>query len=242
VRKIRAETTKLVYWPLPGTSLRLIGYPDAAFKNNEDKSSQRGQVIFMATQRQRGVKDAFASLIDFESTKIKTQALSTTVAELHAFMKCFGTCQFLRGLWMDMSSQVTELHMRTDAKNLVTTAATTHLPEQKETIHMITTLRQEVQSGAIDDMAHVVSSDMLSDCLTKASVKADNLIKAVVTGTLPNADAHMPFREMLKYKHKAYMANWLVKNIPKADQIVTFFGRYVQNEIMLCRHIKSPFP
>ena len=107
---------------------------------------------------------------------------------------------------------------------------------------MITALRQEVQSGAIDGMAHVVSSDMLSDCLTKASVKADNLIKAVVTGVLPNADAHMPFREMLKYKHKAYMAKWLVKNIPKADQIVTFFGRYVQNEIMLCRHVKSPFP
>ena len=167
--------------------------------------------------------------------------MSTTVAELHAFMKCFGTCQFLRGLWMDMSAQTTELHMRTDAKNLVTTAATTHLPEQKETIHMITTLRQEVQSGAIDDLAHVTSADMLSDCLTKASVKPDNLVKAVVTGVLPNTDAHMPFREMLKYKHRAYLARWICQNIPKSDQAVTFLGQYVQGDIMSCRFV-SPFP
>ena len=178
----------------------------AAFKNNEDKSSQRGQAILMATSRQSHVNGASASLIDFESTKIINQVLATTVAELHAFMKCFGTCQFLRGLWMGIRGIPAELHMRADAKNQVTTATTAHLPEQKETFHMITVLRQEVQSGAIDDMAHVVSGDMLAGCLTKSSVKPDNLIQAVLTGKLPNADAHMPFREMLTYKHKAYLA------------------------------------
>ena len=47
-------------------------------------------------------------------------------------MKCFGSCQFLRGLWMDISGEVANIHMRTDAKNLVTTARTIHLPEHKE--------------------------------------------------------------------------------------------------------------
>ena len=42
---------------------------------------------------------------------------------------------------MDMSGEVAYIHMRTDAKNLVTTAKTIHLPEQKETIHMISKLR-----------------------------------------------------------------------------------------------------
>ena len=51
-------------------------------------------------------------------------------------MKCFGPCQFLRGLWTD--------HMRTDAMNLVTTARTIHLPEEKETIHMISMLRRKL--------------------------------------------------------------------------------------------------
>eukprot|EP00974_Lingulodinium_polyedra_P078176 7570126-Lingulodinium_polyedra.AAC.1 len=52
-------------------------------------------------------------------------------------MKCFGTRQAIRGLWMDISGDVAPLHLRIDANNLVSTAATTHLPEQKETIHMI---------------------------------------------------------------------------------------------------------
>ena len=38
---------------------------------------------------------------------------------------------------MDISSEVAKIHMTTDAKNLITTARTTHLREQKETIHMI---------------------------------------------------------------------------------------------------------
>ena len=38
---------------------------------------------------------------------------------------------------MDMSGEVTNIHKRTDAMNLATTARTIHLPEWKKTIHMI---------------------------------------------------------------------------------------------------------
>ena len=84
---------------------------------------------------------------------------------------------------MDLTGETALCHMRTDAYNLVTTASTTHLPEQKETIHMINMLRHEALSGRIDDLAHVVSGDCLSDCLTKTSAKADALIKAVNSAT-----------------------------------------------------------
>ena len=57
--------------------------------------------------------------------------MSTTVAELYALMKCFGTSLFLKALWADISSDDSEIHIRTDANNLVTTAKTTHQPEQK---------------------------------------------------------------------------------------------------------------
>ena len=73
----------------------------------------------------------FGFLIDFERQKIMTIVLSTTVAELLSFMKCFGSCQCLHGLWMDLSGEVAKLHMRTDAKNLVTTARTFHFLQQK---------------------------------------------------------------------------------------------------------------
>ena len=132
-------------------------------------------------------------MVDYESTKIKKTVLSTTVSELYAFMKCYGTCQFIRGLWMNMTALPAEIHMRTDANNLVTTATTTHLPEQKETIHMINQLRHESCTGSIDDLAHVVSADCLADCLTKTSAKADALVKAIDTGNLQNVDKHPPF-------------------------------------------------
>ena len=105
---------------------------------------------------------------------------------------------------MDISAACVVIHMRTDANNLVTTASTTRLPEQKETIHMIQMLRNEACSGAIDDLAHIRTEFCLSDCLTKHSAKPDNLIQAVQTGQLPEVDKHPSFRSLIQ--HRAYLS------------------------------------
>ena len=65
--------------------------------------------------------------------------------------------------------------------NLVTKARTIHLLEQKETIHMISMLRNETCSGSIHDFARISTRNCLADCLTKSSTKADKLITAVQT-------------------------------------------------------------
>ena len=249
VRTIRAQPQTLRFWPLKG-KLRLIGYPDASFKNNEDHSSQRGQCIFIAESRKTfldGVRaggrkqllpnenpNARGSMIDYESTKIKRTTLSTTVAELYSFMKCYGTCLYLKGLWQDMTGEPVELHMRTDAHNLVTTASTTHLPEQKETIHMIQMLRKESNSGRIDDLAHVVTADCLSDCLTKHSAKPDNLIKAVDTGVIPNVDSHPPFRTLLQ--HKAYITQWTYNNLEHPQLIINICDEEIHETHLASLH------
>ncbi len=98
VRTIRAQPVALRFWPLSGP-LRIIGEPDASYRNNADGSSQRAQVIFVAEARGNS-QNSRGSLVDYESTKITRTTMSTTVAELYALMKCFGTCQFVRGLWM----------------------------------------------------------------------------------------------------------------------------------------------
>ena len=185
---------------------RLVGYPDASYNNNADKSSQRGLCIFLAEPRRWGVSDACGSLIEYESHKIRKITQSTTVAELYSFMKCFGTTLFLRGLWMDMTGPVADIHMRTDAKNLVSMAQTTHLPQQKETIHMIQMLRHEAVSGSMQDLAHVVSKDMLADVLTKQECNEGfrSLSKAVTTGILPIFDAQVNFRDLIRKSHKAF--------------------------------------
>ena len=132
---------------------------------------------------------------------------------------------------MDLTGETAQLHMRTDAYNLVTTASTTHLPEQKETIHMINQLRHETQSGSIDDLAHVASADCLSDCLTKTSAKPDALIKAVGEASLPNADKNPVFRKLMEPHHKAWLARWICLNLRKANKIETLFGEYVKDDI-----------
>ena len=134
-RQIKSQPVKLPCSPLIGP-LTILGFLEACRRNNDDGSSQRGMTVFLADSRERDGM-AYGSLIDYENHNIKKTVLSTTVAELYSFMKCFGSCQFLRGLWMDISGEVANLHMRTDAKNLVTAARTIHLPGPKETIHMI---------------------------------------------------------------------------------------------------------
>ena len=116
--------------------------------------------------------------------------------------------------------------MRTDANNLVSTAKTTRLPEQKETVHMIQMLRQESMSGAIQDLAHVRTNDMLADCLTKHSAKPDVLIQAVDAGFLPNVDSNPEFRTLVK--HKAYLAAWCCQNLIDARDIVRFLDEDIQ--------------
>ena len=55
--------------------------------------------MFLAESLERSSNDgsSYGSLIDYESQTIKRTVLSTTVADLYYFMKCFGSCQFLRG-------------------------------------------------------------------------------------------------------------------------------------------------
>ena len=117
-RQLKSQPVKLQYWPLTGP-LRILRFLDASCRNNDDGSSKRGMSVFLAESRERSSRDGmtYGSLIDNESQKIEKTVPSTTVAELYSFMKCFGSCQFLRGLWMDISGEVANIQMRTDAKN-----------------------------------------------------------------------------------------------------------------------------
>ena len=100
---------------------------------------------------------------------------------------------------MDISGEVANIHMRTDAKNLVNTARTIQLPEN-ETIHMISMLRKEACSVSIHDLARIPTPNCLADCLTKASGKANNLITAVKTGRFLDVHIHPDFRTLLEHK------------------------------------------
>ena len=108
-RQLKSQPVKLQFWPLTGQLWR-IGFPDASYGNNEDGSSQRSMTVFLSRSCERPSRDgmSYGSPIDSESQTINRTVLSTTVAELYSFMKCFGSCQCLRGLWMDISGEVAQ--------------------------------------------------------------------------------------------------------------------------------------
>ena len=124
-------------------------------------------------------------------------------------MKTFGNSLFQKGLWMDMPGEVLPIHIRIDANNVCTTAAKTTLPEQKETIHMITALRREACSGAIEDFSHVRTQFQMIDCITKQQASGRCLDKAVEQCTLIGVDQNPSFRKKLQTKHEAYLAYWI---------------------------------
>ena len=239
VRILKSNYIDSRHWPLRG-GCRILGFPDASYRNNADKSSQRAHVIFIAEDRK--IPDAKAktkpdgnsrgAIVDYESHKITTTTQSTTVAELAALMKCFGTCLFLRGLWADIAGEVLPIHIRTDANNLVTTAQTTHLPEQKETHHLIQMLRHESNTGQLHDLSHVASEYCLADPLTKHSAKPDQLVFSIETGQIVNVDMHPPFRTLVK--HKAFAASWCIANLREPQKIETFLSESLSEEIYLC--------
>ena len=78
-RQLTSQPVKLQFWP-PTGRLRIIGFPDASYRNNEDASSQRGTAEYCTEFREHSSKDGMSdgSLVDYESQKIKR----TAVAEL----------------------------------------------------------------------------------------------------------------------------------------------------------------
>ena len=123
---------------------------------------------------------------------------------------------------MDLSSEITDIHMRTYSNNLVTTARTIHLPEPQETIQMISMLRKEACSGSIHDLAYIPTQNCLADCLTKASAKAENLITAVKTGRLLDVDIHPNFRTIME--HKAFLSTWYRTFMHTSEKTVFFLN------------------
>ena len=58
-RQIKSQPMKLQYWPLTGP-LRILGFPDASYRNNDDGSSQRGMTVFLAESRERSSMDGMS--------------------------------------------------------------------------------------------------------------------------------------------------------------------------------------
>ena len=79
-KQIVNDPEELKFWQLESHP-RLMAMPDAAFRNNGEKSSQRAMAFFMSEPRKEKSRNSRGSLIFFESSKTRRTTLSATVAE-----------------------------------------------------------------------------------------------------------------------------------------------------------------
>ena len=54
-RQLKSQPVKLQFCPLTGP-LRILGFLNASYRNNEDGSSQRGMTVFLAEPREQSSK------------------------------------------------------------------------------------------------------------------------------------------------------------------------------------------
>ena len=83
-------------------------------------------------------------------------------------------------------------------------------------------MRHESNTGQLHDLSHATSEYCLADPLTKDSVKPDQLIKSIETGTLEAVDTRPPFRTLVKHK---------INNCREPNRIVSFFAEDVAEEV-----------
>ena len=58
-RQLKSQQVKLQFWPLT-RPMRIIGFPDASYRNKEDGSSQRGMTVFVEVSREQSSKDGMS--------------------------------------------------------------------------------------------------------------------------------------------------------------------------------------
>ena len=250
VRTLKSQYVDGRIWPLKGfTQAYPWQCPMHLIATTVTNPSQRAHVIFLAEDRKLPTKGTYCnsgydkqthrlhgsesatrgSIIDYESHQITTTTQSTTVAELNVLMKCFGTCFVSESVIGRHKREIVPFHIRTDANNLVTTAQTTHLPEQKETHHLIQMLRHESNTGHLDDLSPIASEILSGRPTYKITAKPDQLVSSIATGKLEQVDVHPPFRSLLK--HKAFLTTWVVDTLHEPHNVTTFFCEDISDHV-----------
>ena len=196
-RQLKSQPVKLQFWPLTGPLrnnwISWCLQPKQwrwVFTERHDSVFTRITRAFLEGWNVKWKSNWQRKSKDSENTTLNNRDRTVFIHEMFWFMP-----------WIvDGLVRFEEIHMRTDAKNLVTTARTIHLLEQKETIHIISMLRKEACSWSIHDLAHISIQNCFADCLTKSSAKADNLITAVKTGRSLEVDFRRNFRTHMENK------------------------------------------
>ena len=187
-RQLKSQPVKLQFWPLTGT-LRIIGFPDATHRNNEDGSSQRGMTVFLAELRERSSKDG---TVVRKSYWLWESERSKRLCSLQPWQNCIFSrnalvhASFSVYYWWTYQVKLHKFAWEMTHKNAGDDQQEQFTwPEQKETVHMISMLRKEASDQGVFTILPTFHLRTVWQIVwRKSSAKADNLITAVKTGRL----------------------------------------------------------
>ena len=125
--------------------------------------------------------------------------LATIVAELHSFMQCFGSCPFFRGSWIGTSDEVANIHMKTDAENLVITARTFLTCLNKKHPQDLNVSKGSLFREYSWSCSHSIP-DVLSILFNGGISKSRQLDVIGETGMLLDVDIHLDYRTFMEIR------------------------------------------
>jgi hypothetical protein len=158
-------------------TLRICVYCDASFANNENMSSQMGDIVFLTDGKNRCAPMAY------KSVNCKRVMRLVLAAEAIAFAKGFDQGYVLKNYLQELSGRNVPLTILTDSKTLFDVITKASYTREKRILIDLASVREGYRRFYIDDIGLISSEENLADGLTKET-NMDKLREAVSTGML----------------------------------------------------------
>ena len=146
---------------LDPNTIRVIGYSDASFANNEDLSSQLGYICFIGDDTGAVVP------FHFKSYKARRVTRSVMAAEVIAFSDLFDVATTLSQELEKLLRKRVPVQLLTDSKSLFDIISKGTRTSEKRMMLDIAAARERFRTHLISDIGFVRSSKNIADGLTK---------------------------------------------------------------------------
>ena len=182
--------THMKFPKLDLSTIRIVGYSDAAFASNSDLSSQLGRIVLLIDG------SGAAAIVSFKSYKSRRVTRSVLSAEVIAFADLFDDAFTIRKQLEHALQRSVHMHLLTDSKCLFDIIGKGSRTNEKRLMLDISVTRQAYNADQISNIGFVRSNYNLADGLTKPKLQ-QSLHDLLRTG-----------------RHEVVAEQWIIRNPP----------------------------
>ena len=170
-------------------NIQIVFFSDASVGNLFSESgnqteSGRGYLVFISNGKT-------ANLVDWSSRKVKRVVHSAFGAETLACSDGMGAAIYVRQILSEIlygnpKMRVIPIIGFIDSKQLYDQITSTKQCEEKRLRLDVSEIQECVESGEIDEINWIPTSEMLADCLTKKNANCEHLVEVLHRGAFQN--------------------------------------------------------